>query len=183
MEYSEALAFLCGPFFLQVHPVFPDVTKTLTITEGTSAQEYLQAFWSTENTHWFTIYKHSEPPYLTLMYSHMDDTMYYAQSHMHMHDEMPPGYAFLAQTTNDNDSEPRLLILDIVFPVIHDPVVRNNRLRGLARFFSPCCHVHWVGHIESLKHFLDANKHTLPHKVDKIMVQTNDPLHIHVYKT
>jgi hypothetical protein len=193
MDYSEAIAFLCGPYFLQVHPIITQIAKPVVIksiddnNDRENKYEYAQrkdqSFWSTANTHWFTIYKHIEPPHPTVIYSHVDDMMYYALPHMHFMQGMPPGYAFLAQTTKDNGLQNRLIVLDLVYPVIEDPIARNSEIRSKAMFFPSTCHVQWVGHTHALKAFLAANKESLPHKVESIMLQSSDPLVVYLYKS
>jgi len=175
MNREEALAFTCTDHLLQVNPLFNKIMQPLEITTTTkpippNTGQYTS--WIAKGAHWFTIIKHNNQ---TLVYCHFNQMMFYASPNIQLHPLMPDGHAFLAQTCIDNNTTPRLLILDIIHPYVEDPQARGHTLRQLTQFFpTTSCHVQWAGDVTSLRKFL-ANG--LPHPVECI-VSLQKPMQI-----
>lgn len=171
MNLSEALAFTCADHFLQVHQVFLECSRNINITYGKiTTSDYTS--WLAKGAHFFTIIQHEKQ---TIVFCHANQTMFYASPHIKLNASTPDGHAFLAQTCMDhNNTTPRLLILDMVLPVIPDPRKRGALLRSLAHVFpSATCHVQWAGEVSALRRFL-ANG--LPHEVESVIALQEDPM-------
>jgi len=176
MNLSDSLAFACAHHFLQVHPVLTGLTRQVEFTH-TKIKEKASTTNSNENNHqglstwvaegacWFTLVKHLQT---TIVFSHDTLMMYYGTPDVQLHRDLPDGHAFLAQTALDEGKTPRLLIVDLVLPVLSDPQERGETLRRLGRFFPVSCHIQWKGDISSLRRFVKDNN-TLPHKVQGLV--------------
>jgi hypothetical protein len=172
MDLSESLAFVCAEHFLQIDPGIIQYTKPVDMkicTGKLSANQVQCASWLAKGGKFFTIFRLQQN---TIVYCHVNKMMYYASPNVQLPLQIPVGYAFLAQTTKDNGVYPRLLVLDIVYPVIPDPMVRGMELRKFAECFPSTCHVQWSGDLMALRKFLSNG---LPHEVEGI-VSMHEPL-------
>jgi hypothetical protein len=175
MDLSDALAFACAHHFVQIHPVLTTITRPVTLTEGNVSDSAPRATWLAAGAHWFTLIKHNKH---TLVYSHETHMTYYAAPEVQLHEGMPDGYAFLAQTALDDGTVPRLLIVDILQPVFASAGERGEQLRKMHGLFQSSCHVQWAGEAGSLRRFLRDAK--LPHAVAGV-IAWHDPWRITVH--
>lgn len=176
MDLSDSLAFACAHHFLQVHPVLTSLTRQVEFThakiqdtEARSSHPRLST-WVAEGACWFTLVKHLQT---TIVYSHDTLMMYYGTPEIQLHRDLPDGHAFLAQTALDEGKTPRLLIVDLVLPVLSSPQERGETLRRLGRFFPVSCHIQWKGDITSLRRFIRDEKQ-LPHNVQGLITWERD---------
>jgi hypothetical protein len=73
----------------------------------------------------------------------------------------------------DGRTIPRVLVIDLITPLIKHPMERGDMLRRLASTcFPPSLSPQWAGNPKALRQFID----TLPHKVERIIELTQNPL-------
>lgn len=169
MHRDDALALACGPLCLQIHSILPAAMRGATI-----AVEKIQptdlVTWLAKNTRLYTLIQTEQG---TRVYDHADDLLYFASPNVELDRACPPGHAFLCQTVCDRQTSatqaspptPRLLVMDLVAPVIESPHSRNEALRRLAHVFPHTCHVQWAGERQALESFLPS----VPHDVECVV--------------
>ena len=182
MNAHDAHALLCADAFLQVHPLMPRVTSSICWTrQGVDKENTNWGTWTTKGAHWFTVCKHPESPHETIVYDHSTERTYVASMHAKLDKNMPPGTALLVQTTLDNGCEPKILVTDLVHPVIPNVLRRHEYLREISPFLPSVYHVQWTGQLDALEDFL-AKPGALPHPAHYIITRHEDPLTLCLYK-
>ena len=111
----------------------------------------------------------------TVVYSHANDTAYYATDAARLSRECPVYTAFLAQWVEDREGAgivPRLLVFDVADSSEKDPARRGERLRSLTGCLPrPLCEVQWAGVGSCLFEFVKR----LPHEVAALVALGKDP--------
>jgi len=171
MQHDDALALVAGSYCLHVNTIMPSTLKKVKVVPSVIQDNELTT-WMVKGGYFFTLIQTSTG---TKVYDHAMDCLFYASPNVEIGKECPEGHAFLVQTVVDKEGEnfvPRLLVMDLVQPVIPSPVQRGEIIRNLSRFFSHICHVQWAGDKRHLEDFLRKG---LPHEVDCI-VALREPL-------
>ena len=171
MQHEDALALVAGSYCLHVNTIMPSTLRKVKVVPSVIQDNELTT-WMVKGGHFFTLIQTSNG---TKVYDHTMDCLFYASPNVEIAKECPEGHAFLVQTVVDKEGEnfvPRLLVMDLVQPVIPSPVQRGEIIRNLSRFFSHICHVQWAGDKRHLEDFLRKG---LPHEVDCI-VALREPL-------
>ena len=169
MDHRDALSLFTGSYCLQIHSVRADPVRT---EVEPRLRDDDMATWLVEGSHFFTILSTYHG---TRIYDHATDCLHFASPETELRPGCPPDHAFLAQTVQDEGSEPRLLVFDLVYPINEDPRGRNEVLRSLQSFFPPACSLQWSGKASALRQFIEKEK--LPHRV-KGLVGLRRPLEL-----
>ena len=164
MRRDEALSLLCCSPCLQVHEILASTTAPVSVKVGPVAPGTDVVTWLAKDALFFTLV---QTPQGTRVYEHAEDMLYFASPDAQLHRDCPPGTAFLCQTVCDRQPEgpvqPRLLVMDLVAPVIACPRERNERLRRLASTLPFVCHLQWAGEKRALQGFVAGG--FVPHDV------------------
>ena len=175
MLLEDSLALVCADMCLQVHHILPRVTQPVQIAPGKIGDRAC-ATWLAKGAQFFTLIK-SGPS--TLAYCHANKTLYYASPSFRLGDACPDQHAFLAQTAEDREPTgeiiPRLLIVDLVYPVHACPHDRGEIVRRFAHAMPPTCTVQWNGDPTCLRSFLEKG---LPHDIEDYIIALGAPLRI-----
>lgn len=173
MQRDEAIAFVCGPLCLQIHPVLPLAMQPVKVQNGSIEYSTDVVTWLAKGARFYTLIRTNAG---TRVYDHEEDTLYYANPNTELHRECPDGYAFLCQTVcdrqsaNDDDDTcvvPRLLVMDLVCPRMDNPRERGDTLRRMAPLLPHVCHVQWAGERTALEQFVSSG--SVPHDVETIV--------------
>lgn len=174
MLYQDALALIAAHQCLQVQRVIPQSMHAASVTSGVIEDGDLTT-WLAKDAWRFTLIKTKEN---TLVYCHSTDFLYYAQPQAMLTMECPESHAFLVQVLEDIHDEiktPRVLVMDMVLPLVNSPAKRGEILRSLSHVFPPVCHLQWAGNKIALKNFLDRG---LPHPVECMVAMRSNPLQL-----
>ena len=164
MLLNDAISVVCSEVCLQLAPVVAQATQPARLIPGKIKDTDLTT-WLVHDTHMFTLIKYGVA---TLAYCHGNNTLFYARPEFMLHRGMPEGHAFLAQIAEDRESSdgmikvPRLLVMDLVAPVVEDPFARYQAMRKLDQFFPSTCVPQWAGNLAVLRNFIETG---LPHEV------------------
>ena len=171
MNRDDVIALVCGPLCLQIHPGLPLAMKPVTITTASPIilQDSDLVTWIACGARFLTLFKTQQG---TRVYDHADDLLYYANPNSELHKDCPEGHAFLCQTVQDRQSDgltltPRLLVMDLVCPLIDCPRKRGDTLRRLSPLFPHICHVQWAGDKPVLERFIREG--SIPHEVETLV--------------
>jgi hypothetical protein len=165
MLIQDALLLTCGSVCLQVHQVLQKCTKPVSLKIETRREDG-HFTWLVKDTHWFTLIKQGKQ---TLVYSHTNSMLYYASPNVQLTDACPDGHSFLCQVcidrTPDGQDVPRLLVTDLVTPVIPEPQGRGSVIRSLSHVFTQVCHIQWSGERQCLIGFMPK----IPHETSGVI--------------
>jgi hypothetical protein len=184
-DYSDefldrALGVLTSNVCLQIDPSLPDLCRCVVYGSESPADSSVPATWLCENTRFFTLIKAADGG--TLVFCHMNETLYYASPAARLSPACPVNTAFLCQFTMDctthpttpKTTHPRLLAFDVLCPGISCPHARGDILRSLSVHLpQPLCHVQWVGPRRFLGREFIAK---LPHPASGVFCLGSDPV-------
>jgi len=168
MNRDDAIAFACGALCLQVHTVLPLALQAVSVAVGSVDPNTDVVTWLAKGGRFLTLV---QTPRGTRVYDHADDLLYYANPNTELPlAGIPDGHALLCQTVcdrqpNGDPSVPRLLVMDLVSPVLECPKQRGEALRRLACHLPHTCHLQWAGDKQALQAFLP----NVPHDVDTLV--------------
>ena len=167
MNRDEVLAFACGSICIQIHSMMPHVMQPVSLVSGTINQDTDLVTWLARYTRFLTLVKTTTG---TRVYDHADDMLYYANPNTELLPACPDGHAFLCQTVcdamPDGSSIPRLLVMDLIHPLIDCPRQRGSTLRALSPVLPHVCHVQWSGDKVALERFVARG---MPHEVETLV--------------
>ena len=169
---TRAIATLTGDLCLRVGPELIAQCRPVEFVEETRPFPESAATWVCASHAFFTLIKDRST---TLVFSHSNQTLYYASPAVELGRDCPSGVALLCQFTMDSKSEskidskmdsnmdskmdskmdraesgtpePRLLVFDVLSCPMGTPAMaRGEHLRALAvHLQQPLCCVQWVG--------------------------------------
>ena len=135
--------------------------------------------WQPAEAVFFTIMKDDRGD--TLLYCHINDSLYYASPAVQLSRDAPVGIALLGQWCEDKPRvceegsgsvDPHLLIFDVLSLNERNPERRGEFVRGLESVLpKPTCVVQWAGDTRALSGFVRE----LPHAVQAVLKHTADP--------
>lgn len=180
MDLSEALAFTCADYCLQVHPHILNMCGNMqlqSVCDVVDTEHEASCYtWITKDTHWFTVGKFKLGNVdETLVYCHENNMLYYSSPLLHLSPAIPLDHAFLVQTTKDHGRVPKCLVTDVLLHHKCPPCKRQHFMHSLSAHFPPAYHVQWGGDLAALESFIGIPGN-LPHVVEGIVRYTENPL-------
>lgn len=169
MNRDDSIAFACGSMCLEISSI-PSATlrPPSLLVDSIHASDDLVT-WLAEGGRFLTLIQTAQG---TRVYDPQDDFLYYAAPHTQLGAACPVGHAFLCQPVLDTvggggASVPRLLVTDLVSPVIPCPRLRGEALRSLGGCLASSCHLQWSGNRAALERFVAGGG--VPHRVGSLV--------------
>lgn len=167
MNRDDSIAFACGSMCLEISSIpFSTLQSPSLVVDTIHARDDLVT-WLVEGGRFLTLIQTARG---TRVYDPQDDFLYYAAPHTQLGAACPVGHAFLCQPVVDSGggvSVPRLLVTDLVSPVIPCPRLRGEALRSLGGCLASSCHLQWSGNRAALERFVHGGG--VPHRVGSLV--------------